>query len=126
MDCRFRRPDSRMYRLGKFVSRNRAAVAAAIMIMLTLVAGMAATGWQAYRAEQQRGLAEKRFNEVRELARNVVFKYHDEIKDLPGATRVREVLVADALKYLDSLQRDSSSDPDLTRELAQAYMQSRA
>src|SRR5690606_17842406 len=86
------------------------------------VGGIAATGWQARRAERQKLMAEKRFNQVRELANSVVFKYHDEIKDLPGSTRVREILVRDALKYLDNLQSESGDDGALTRELAQAYI----
>jgi len=116
------RPDTFSYRFEKFVSRNRVSVVAGILVFCTLIGGIAATGWQAYRAEQQRVLAERRFNQVRELANNVVFKYHDEIKDLQGATKVREILVRDALKYLDSLQAESNNDMDLTRELAQAYM----
>lgn len=116
------RPDTFSYRAGKFVKRNRVPVIAGVLILLTLVGGIAATGWQAVRAERQRLLAEKRFDQVRELANNVVFKYHDEIKDLPGATRVREILVRDALKYLDNLQSESGNDPALTRELAQAYI----
>jgi tetratricopeptide (TPR) repeat protein len=116
------RPDTFSYRFEKFVSRNRVSVVAGVLIFLSLVGGMAATGWQAHRAEQQRILAEKRFDQVRELANNVVFKYHDEIKDLQGATKVREILVQDALKYLDNLQADSTGDADLTRELALAYL----
>ncbi|HRH44839.1 MAG TPA: hypothetical protein PKY82_24585, partial [Pyrinomonadaceae bacterium] len=61
-------------------------------------------------------------NEVRELANNVVFKYHDEIKNLPGSTKVREMLVKDALTYLDRLSQNSFSNPNLQRELARAYM----
>ncbi len=116
------RPDTFSYRFEKFVSRNRVSVIAGMLVFLSLVGGIAATSWQARRAEQQRVLAEKRFNQVRELANNVVFKYHDEIKDLQGATRVREILVQDALKYLDNLQAESMGDADLTRELARAYM----
>ncbi len=116
------RSDTFSYRFEKFVSRNRVSVLAGILIFLTLIGGISATSWQAYRAERQKILAEKRFNQVRELANNVVFKYHDEIKDLPGSTRVREILVQDALKYLDNLQADSSGDAELTRELALAFM----
>jgi eukaryotic-like serine/threonine-protein kinase len=116
------RPDTFSYRLEKFVKRNKISVVASALILLSLIGGIAATSWQAYRAEQQRILAEKRFNQVRELANNVIFKYHDEIKDLQGATKVREILVQDALKYLDSLQADAVGDADLTRELAVAFM----
>ncbi len=116
------RPDTLSYRFEKFISRNRVSVFAGILVFLTLIGGIAATSWQAYRAERQKVLAEKRFNQVRELANNVIFKYHDEIKDLPGSTKVREELVQDALKYLDNLQAESNNDMDLTRELALAYV----
>lgn len=116
------RPDTFSYRLEKFVKRNTVSVVAGALILLSLIGGITATSWQAYRAEQQRILAEKRFNQVRELANNVVFKYHDEIKDLQGSTKVREILVQDALKYLDNLQSESGNDMNLTRELAQAYI----
>lgn len=110
------------YQLEKFVSRNRVSVTAVFLLFLTLIAGIAATGWQAVRAEQQRLLAEKRFSEVRELANAFVFKYHDEIKDLPGSTRLREMLVNDALTYLNRLSADETNDLSLKIELAQAFM----
>lgn len=95
---------------------------AATLMFISLLSGIAATRWQAYRAQQQQALAEKRFNQVRELANNVIFKYHDEIKDLPGATKVRAMLVQDALLYLDNLQSDATGNADLTRDLAQSYL----
>jgi len=51
------RPDTRRYRLSKFVRRNRAAVASATLLFLTLTGGLAATLWQAHIARQQRDRA---------------------------------------------------------------------
>jgi len=116
------RPDLAGYRLKKFISRNRIAVASMVFVLLALLGGIAATTWQAVRAERERVLAQKRFDEVRRLANNVVFKYHDEIAKLDGSTGIRELLVADAAKYLDSLAADSSGDTGLKHELALAYM----
>ena len=83
---------------------------------------------QAERAREQEAIAiaekaraERRFNEVRQLARSVIFDYHDAIKDLSGATAIRERLVKDGLAYLDSLANEASGDPELQRELAAAY-----
>lgn len=53
------RPDSLRYRLGRFVSRNRLGVAAAAVVLLTLVAGIFATTWQARQARQQAARAEE-------------------------------------------------------------------
>ena len=123
------RPDTFSYRAEKFITRNRAAVLAGLLIFLTLIGGIAATSWQTIRAErqrkiaeQQKALAEKRFAEVRQIANNVIFKYHDAIADLPGATKAREILVADALQYLNNLSQDAGGDATLQRELGTAYV----
>ncbi len=115
------RPDKVSYRVGKFLHRNKFGVAAAALLLLTLVGGIVATAWQAQRARVAQARAERRFNEVRSLARSVLFDYHDAIKALPGATKVRERLVKDGLNYLDSLAGEAHQDPALQRELADAY-----
>ena len=116
------RPHTLSYRAAKFISRNRVGVAAAAIVFLSLCVGITVAIWQAHRAEQQRVLAEKRFADVRQLANNVVFKYHDAIADLPGSTAAREMLVGDALRYLDRLAQETSGDVDLQKELALAYL----
>ena len=122
------RRDTLSYRAGKFLQRNQLAVAASVLLLATLIGGIVATAAQARRArmEEQRARAEqaraeRRFNEVRKLANSVLFDYHDAIKNLPGATKVRERLVKDALDYLDSLASEAHGDPALQRELAAAY-----
>lgn len=116
------RPHTISYRASKFVRRNRVGVAAAALIFLSLCVGITAAVWQARRAEQQRLIAEKRFADVRQLANNVVFKYHDAIAALPGSTAAREMLVSDALAYLDQLAGETADDVDLQAELAAAYL----
>lgn len=48
------RPDTISYRAAKFINRNRLAVFASLLIFLTLIGGIAATVWQARRAEANR------------------------------------------------------------------------
>lgn len=122
------RRDTVGYRTAKFVRRNAVATAVAVLLVLSLIGGIIATASQARKARAQealakseKSLAERRFNDVRRLAHSVLFDYHDAIKDLPGATRVRERLVKDALAYLDNLSRETNGDLDLQRELAAAY-----
>ncbi|HZJ38862.1 MAG TPA: tetratricopeptide repeat protein, partial [Chthoniobacterales bacterium] len=115
------RKDTISYRAGKFIRRNRVGTAAVVLVLLSLLGGIIATAWQAHRANEAKARAERRFNDVREFAHSVLFDYHDAIKDLAGATRVRERLVKDALAYLDSLAGEVSNDPELQRELAAAY-----
>ncbi|MBV9926829.1 MAG: protein kinase [Acidobacteria bacterium] len=116
------RADTFTYRVSKFVERNRASTIAAALVLLTLVVGVVGMSWEAVRAERERARAEKRFAQVRQLANNVVFKYYDEIEKLPGSTKAREILVADALEYLDGLAQDAKENTDLRRELAAAYL----
>src|SRR5205823_6019525 len=115
------RRDTMAYRARKFVQRNKVATAAAVLIIISLIAGLVATTWEAHRAKLEKARAERRFNDVRQLAHSVLFDYHDAIKNLPGATPVRQRLVKDALVYLDSLTNEASGDPALQREVAAAY-----
>src|SRR5262249_8995084 len=50
-----------------------------------------------------------------------MFEVYNVIKDLPGSTRARELLVKKALHYLDGLTRETDEDPSLQAELATAY-----
>ncbi|MEP6946940.1 MAG: serine/threonine-protein kinase [Acidobacteriota bacterium] len=115
------RPDTFAYRATKFVQRNRFPVAMSALILLLLIGGIIGTTWQAARAAQQQKIAEQRFAQVRELANNVIFKYHDSIANLNGSTEVRKMLAEDATKYLDSLSQDAGADENLRNELALAY-----
>ena len=123
------RPGTLGYRAGKFLRRHRLAVTAAAFVAVALLAGIATTAWQARvaaaharRAEAERQRADRRFNEVRQLATAFVFDFHDAIADLPGATPARELVVARALEYLDRLSSESpADDPALRQELAVAY-----
>jgi hypothetical protein len=115
------RPDTLLYRAGKFVKRNKVPVAAAALLLLSLCGGLAATLWEAHIARVERAKAERRFNDVREVANSLMFEIHDSIKDLPGSTPARKLLVDRSLRYLDNLSREASGDASLQRELAAAY-----
>ncbi|MDX6528795.1 MAG: eukaryotic-like serine/threonine-protein kinase [Blastocatellia bacterium] len=109
------------YRASKFIQRNKIGVAAAAIILLTLIGGIIATAWEARRARVESARAQQRFEQVRKLAHSVLFDYHDQIAALPGSTKVREGLVKDSLEYLDNLSKDASNDTSLLREIAAAY-----
>jgi eukaryotic-like serine/threonine-protein kinase len=115
------RKDTIRYRAVKFTSRHRIAVAAALLAGLSLIAGAAAAVWQASLAGTERNRAERRFNEVRRLANSLLFGVYDRIDQLPGSLPARELIVRDALRYLDGLAGEASGDPTLTREIAAGY-----
>ncbi len=116
------RNDTLGYRAGKFIQRHKWSVAAAAIIVLTLLGGIAGTSWEAHRAGQQRARAERRFAQVRQLANSLVFELNGAIENLPGSTTARALLVRRASEYLDSLATEAADDPSLQRELSAAYV----
>src|SRR4029077_116220 len=116
------RKDTLGYRTSKFIARNKIAVAAAALILLSLIGGIHTTGLPAHRANQQRARAEQRFNDVRHLANSLLFELHGAIENLPGSTAARELLVKRALEYLESLAQEAENDSCLQRELTSAYV----
>ena len=107
-------PDTLAYRGTRFWKRNRLAVAAAVTVCAALIAGAGVAFYQARRAD-------RRFQDVRKLANVFVFDVHDRIRNLPGSTEARKVIVATALEYLEKLRPDAAGDPGLLLELAQTY-----
>lgn len=108
------RADERTYAARRFVRRHRLAVAAASLLVLSLLGGLGATLWQAR-------IAERHAADVRELAGALIFEVDDLIRDLPGSTPARQRVVARALEYLDRLEAGAAGEPGLRRELAVAY-----
>ncbi len=109
------RPADTAYRVRKFVARHRRGLGIAAVAFLAVSA--AATD-----AIVEGRRANRRFQELRQLAGSFLFEFHDAIAALPGATPARELVVQRGLQYLDSLARESSGDVGLKRELAQGYL----
>ncbi len=109
------RPVTLAYRATKFVLRNRwatmGATAAVVVVAATAVIAM---------VEARR--AQRRFEDVRQLANSVMFEMHDEIALVPGSTRARELVVRRGLEYLDRLSRESGNDATLLRQLSSGYL----
>jgi tetratricopeptide (TPR) repeat protein len=115
------RQDTLRYRATKFVGRHRLGVVASALLTASLVGGMVATSRQARIARAERARAEKRFDDLRKLANDFLFEFHDAIANLPGSTPARELVVKRAAQYLDSLAAESTNDVGLKRELAAAF-----
>jgi tetratricopeptide (TPR) repeat protein len=115
------RKDTLRYRVSKFIGRHKAACAVSAVAALLAIAGIGAIMWEAHVARIERSRAERRFQDVRRLANSLIFQLHDEIKDLPGSTRARRLVVGKGLEYLDSLMQESAGDVSLEREIASAY-----
>jgi non-specific serine/threonine protein kinase/serine/threonine-protein kinase len=113
--------DALGYRASKFVNRHRAGIASVAVASLALIVGTVVSVREARIARAERARAERRFNDVRKLANSLLFDVHDAIRDLPGSTAARKVLLDKALEYLDGLSGEAGNDPALQRELATAY-----
>jgi tetratricopeptide (TPR) repeat protein len=109
------------YRARKFARRHRPGVAAAAVAAALAVGGITAVMWQARVASRERAVAQRRFNDVRRLARAMMFDLYDRIAPLPGSTSARQALVTESLHYLDQLRREVADDRDLALEVAEAY-----
>ena len=108
------RKDTSRYRASKFITRHKGGVAASAAIVVILIAGLVIT-------MQEARIAKRRFNDVRSLANSLIFDVHDSIRDLPGSTPARKIIVDRALQYLNVLAQESAGDVGLQRELATAY-----
>jgi serine/threonine protein kinase/tetratricopeptide (TPR) repeat protein len=113
------RPDTITYRVGKFVRRNRVEVVVAAATLSLVIASLAGG---LYVANRQRVIAQKRFLEARQLA-NKFIDLDEQIRGLPGSTKVRNQIVSDTLQYLTGLGREASGDKDLSLEIAHTYVQ---
>jgi non-specific serine/threonine protein kinase/serine/threonine-protein kinase len=108
------RKDTPGYRASKFIVRHKAGVAATLAVAFALIGGLLIT------VKEER-IAQRRFNDVRNLANSLIFDVHDSIQDLPGSTPARKLIVDRALQYLNALAQESGNDLNLQRDLATAY-----
>ncbi len=108
------RPDTLVYRTGKFVRRRSGLVVSATIVMISLLAGVLVSMRSARIANENLQL-------VRQLSNTFVFDVYDAVRDLPGSTRARQLIVQTGLNYLDNLSRNASDNAGLQLELAAAY-----
>jgi eukaryotic-like serine/threonine-protein kinase len=116
------REPSAIYLLRKLAARHRVAAIASGLALIGVLGGFGVALWQRQEAERERRRAEARLADVRALANALIFKIHDAVVPLPGSTPVRKTIVAEALGYLEKMQRDLGDDPKLRFELAGAYL----
>jgi hypothetical protein len=109
------------YKAGKFIRRNRLAIAAAALIEITLTTGVAGVLWQSRVANEQRRKAEARSADLRELSNSLLSELDDAIKQLPGSTGAQKLLVSGVLEHLDRMAKDANGDRQSQLDLVEAY-----
>jgi serine/threonine protein kinase/tetratricopeptide (TPR) repeat protein len=116
-----RRGDA-VYHMRLFVRRHAVALGVAAVIALLTAGGIAGVLWQASVAAEARVRAERRFDDVRQLAHSFMFGVHDSIVNVPGTTEARALMVRTAVQYLEGIAREAAGDRVLQRELAGAFV----
>ena len=107
-------PDSSVYLLRRFVGRNKLVTAVSALAVLFLVVGSAFSLMQARHAE-------RRFQQVRQLANVFLFDFEKSIENLPGSLEARKLVVTTSRHYLEQLSVEAGGDAGLQREIAEAY-----
>jgi len=105
------------YRSRKFVRRYWVPVGAAVMVMMSLSAGL-------YVADRQRAVAESRVAQLRRLSRQLLdferqFSEPNAVSDL----RLHQKIVATSIQYLESLRPEALRDKQLALEIGAGYLQ---
>ena len=110
------RPQTALYRAGKFLRRQWFAAAAAAIFVFGLL------GTTLYAAQQAR-IARGRYAEMRSLTTMLLFELKDAINDIPGSTQAQKILATRLVKSLDQMEHQSADDSKLRLDLAEAYRQ---
>lgn len=104
------------YQFSKFLARNRVVVTAGSLAVLGLLGALLVTQTQYSRAERERIAADQRFEDVRDLAKFMMFDLYDELEKAPGNTRAIELLASKSQAYLESLSADNRVSLDVSLE----------
>jgi len=102
-------PDTRRYRAAKFAERHHISLSAAAAAFLLLLTTSVIATFNYFVAERSRAQAELRFDEVRELARFLLFDQYDALARQPGAVALRAAIASEAAVYLDRLASSGGS-----------------
>ncbi|MGD0628392.1 MAG: serine/threonine-protein kinase, partial [Terracidiphilus sp.] len=109
------------YRAQKFARRHRLGMLAAVVLVATVLVGIAGVLWQARVANQERRRAEARSADLRQLSNSLLSELDEAIKDLPGSTGVQKLLVTRVLEHLDRMAQDAQGDRQSQLDLVDAY-----
>jgi serine/threonine protein kinase len=130
------RPDSAAYRARRFLTRHRWAVAASLVVLVSLVAStvvswdfalearaQAAAATVASHAEaEQRARATALVAELVEVNNRYVAHYTQALLTIPGTTAVRLDMARRAVTLLDELSTTAPDDAEVVASLAAAYV----
>jgi eukaryotic-like serine/threonine-protein kinase len=110
------RRDTLTYRCGKFIRRNRWALAAGVLIAGILVTATVT-------AVREARDAQHRFDQLRGFARTILVDLDAQLRDIPGTVKARQVLIAEVDEYLKRVvSENGADDAALAAEFATTYL----
>ena len=101
------------YRTRRLLRRYWAPTLVTVSVIVGLAGGLCV-------AVRERGIAERRFGQLRQLS-NRVIDFDRAIRVLPGSVAARQQMVAASLEFLEGLSRDAAGNLDLTQEISDGY-----
>ena len=115
--------DTLSYRAGKFIRRNKLGVAAAVIVLLTLIGGIITTAWQANHATRQAHIAAEERDRARRQASKAdrlnaflqnILGFSDPTWLSANPQRNREATIADALEQAGQrAARELADEPEV-------------
>jgi non-specific serine/threonine protein kinase/serine/threonine-protein kinase len=109
-------PPGPWYFTQRFVRRNTLLSATAAALLVSVVGGAIAVSRQA-------AVAERRFEDARQLVHSVVFDIQPRMESIPATLPLRQTLIEQTVQYLEAVSRDVGNNVSLLQELANAYAQ---
>jgi eukaryotic-like serine/threonine-protein kinase len=104
-----------------FVKRHPRAMLAAGSGLLATMAALAVISVLYVQAQTERDRAQKRFDDVRELAGFMLGDLHDDLVKLPGAAALKARTTAVGRDYLEKLSLEADAPVDVRRDVAIGY-----
>ena len=114
-------PPSSLYRLRKFVRRNRTGVLFAFLLVTVLVIGLALATVGFVQASRERSRAQANFQSAREAVDEMTRVAEKELVDVPGSEQVRRELLQKAQAFYAGFAEENIDDPASLEEIAIAY-----
>ena len=117
------RPPGALQKTLRWSRRHPAACAVLLMLALSVGAAFFLQERARQREAELRAQATARADDLKRLARSLLFELHTAVRDLPGATEANQQLGSRALEYLQLLRQDAGLDPQLCADVVQAQLQ---
>jgi tetratricopeptide (TPR) repeat protein len=110
------RTPSAAYVFSRFVRRNKALSTVAALLVVATAIGVGTYVRQA-RIEQ------RRFEDARQLVHTVIFDIQPKMESIAATLPLRQTLIEQTMRYLESVSKDAGGNVDLLLELSNAYQQ---